>query len=431
MNIDLESTVEPPTNLSAAVHPASSTSRSELPVRAFEHRLLLPVALIVAVDFMGLGIVVPLLPYYAERTGASGFTVGTIISVFAFCQFLAGPFLGQLSDRYGRRPILLLSQLGSLVGYVIFALSNTLLLIFLSRIIDGLSAGNMSVAQAFVYDHTSPSDRTKGFGLIGAAFAVGMMIGPAIGGLLSSISIHAPLWAAASLSALSLILTFILLPREVMHGRAHEHNESFPLRSIWTTLRAPTTSRIAWLMTAFYFALSTYMSGQALFLAGRFTWRGHPFNPENIGLVFTYIAAINILVQTLLMKRLTSFFSEEKLLAAGFLLMGIGFVGVGLCLAVTPLIAFLTGANIGASILRPLILSQMSKRVNAGKQGLVMGVNQSIYSVCAILAPLMSGALINRAFYSSWAWLIALPASVGLLIALALSPNSTEDRHLF
>ena len=431
MNTDLEAALELPIELSAAVLPASSTSRSELPVKAFERRLLLPVVLIVAVDFMGLGIVVPLLPYYIERTGASAFTVGTIISVFAFCQFLAGPFLGQLSDRYGRKPILLLSQLGSLVGYVIFALSNTLWLIFLSRIIDGLSAGNMSVAQAFVSDHTSLSDRTKGFGLIGAAFGVGMMIGPAIGGLLSSSNIHAPLWAAASLSALSLILTFILLPRKVTHGRAHEHSESFPFRTIWATFRAPTTSRIAWLMTAFYFALSAYMSGQALFLAGRFTWQGHPFNPEDIGLVFTYIAAINILVQMFLMKRLTSLFSEEKLLAAGFLLMGIGFVGVGLCLAVAPLIAFLTVANIGASILRPLILSQLSKRVAAGRQGLVMGVNQSIYSVCAILAPLMSGALINRAFYSSWAWLIALLGCVGLLIALALKPNSTEDCPLF
>lgn len=431
MNTDLEAALELPIELSAAVLPASSTSRSELPVKAFERRLLLPVVLIVAVDFMGLGIVVPLLPYYIERTGASAFTVGTIISVFAFCQFLAGPFLGQLSDRYGRKPILLLSQLGSLVGYFIFALSNTLWLIFLSRIIDGLSAGNMSVAQAFVSDHTSLSDRTKGFGLIGAAFGVGMMIGPAIGGLLSSSNIHAPLWAAASLSALSLILTFILLPRKVTHGRAHEHSESFPFRTIWATFRAPTTSRIAWLMTAFYFALSAYMSGQALFLAGRFTWQGHPFNPEDIGLVFTYIAAINILVQMFLMKRLTSLFSEEKLLAAGFLLMGIGFVGVGLCLAVAPLIAFLTVANIGASILRPLILSQLSKRVAAGRQGLVMGVNQSIYSVCAILAPLMSGALINRAFYSSWAWLIALLGCVGLLIALALKPNSTEDCPLF
>jgi DHA1 family tetracycline resistance protein-like MFS transporter len=136
---------------------------------------------------------------------------------------------------------------------------------------DELGAGNMSVAQAFVSDHTSLSDRAKGFGLIGAAFGVGMMIGPAIGGLLSSSSIHAPLWAAASLSALSLILTFVLLPREVMHDGVREQSESFPFRPIWTTFRAPMTSRIAWLMTVFYFALSTYMPGQALFLAGRST----------------------------------------------------------------------------------------------------------------------------------------------------------------
>ena len=264
VNTDLEATLEPPTNLSVAVLPASSTSRSELPVKAFERRLLLPIVLVVAVDFMGLGIVVPLLPYYIERTGASAFTVGTIISVFAFCQFLAGPFLGQLSDRYGRKPILLLSQLGSLAGYVIFALSNTLWLIFLSRIIDGLSAGNMSVAQAFVSDHTSLSDRTKGFGLIGKRpSGVGMMIGP-----VQSADCSPPAISTRRCGPLhrflrwSLILTFILLPRKVTHGRAHEHSESFPFRTdLGYAFRAPTTGfGIAWLMTALStLLLSAYM----------------------------------------------------------------------------------------------------------------------------------------------------------------------------
>jgi multidrug resistance protein len=374
--------------------PAPSESSPSLSFRsnkAFPLREMLPVVLIVAVDFMGLGIVVPLLPFYTERTGASAFTVGTLISVFAFCQFLAGPVLGQLSDRLGRKPILLVSQLGSLVGYVLFALSNSLWLIFLSRIIDGLSAGNMSVAQAYVSDNTTLAERTRGFGLIGAAFGVGMMIGPALGGLLSLRNIHAPLWAAAALSLLSLILTWIFLPhnRPLRHSR--EFDDVFALRTISNVFSAPSTNRIAWLMTAFYLALSTYMSGQALFLAGRFTFHDHPFSPANIGLVFTYVALINILVQVSLMKSLTRRFTEEHLLSLGFLLLLVGFVGVGFCANLFALLSFLTIANIGASILRPLVLSQLSKRVGPGKQGAVMGVNQSVFSVCAILAPLLSG----------------------------------------
>jgi multidrug resistance protein len=409
--------------------PAPSESSPSLSFRsnkAFPLREMLPVVLIVAVDFMGLGIVVPLLPFYTERTGASAFTVGTLISVFAFCQFLAGPVLGQLSDRLGRKPILLVSQLGSLVGYVLFALSNSLWLIFLSRIIDGLSAGNMSVAQAYVSDNTTLAERTRGFGLIGAAFGVGMMIGPALGGLLSLRNIHAPLWAAAALSLLSLILTWIFLPhnRPLRHSR--EFDDVFALRTISNVFSAPSTNRIAWLMTAFYLALSTYMSGQALFLAGRFTFHDHPFSPANIGLVFTYVALINILVQVSLMKSLTRRFPEEHLLSLGFLLLLVGFVGVGFCANLFALLSFLTIANIGASILRPLVLSQLSKRVGPGKQGAVMGVNQSVFSVCAILAPLLSGGLINRAMYSEWAIAVALFACLGLLTAIRLRPKETE-----
>jgi multidrug resistance protein len=399
----------------------SPASTKEFPLREMP-----PVILIIAVDFMGLGIVVPLLPYYTERTGASAFTVGLLISVFAFCQFLAGPVLGQLSDRVGRKPILIMSQLGSFVGYVVFALSHSLWLIFLSRIVDGLSAGNMSVAQAYVSDNTSLAERTRGFGLVGAAFGVGMMIGPALGGLLSTRNLQAPLWAAAGLSLLSVLLTWLLLPTRKRLKTPHEQTEAFALRAITKTFTASSTKQIAWLMTAFYFALSTYMSGQALFLAGHFTFRDHPFSPENIGLVFTYVALINILVQIFLMKTLTRRFSEEHLLGVGFVLMASGFGGVAFCNGLGVLLLLLTVANIGASILRPLVLSQLSKRVDPGKQGSVMGVNQSVFSVCAILAPLLSGGLINRAMYSEWAIAVAVFGCLGLSATLRLRPKETE-----
>lgn len=416
------------------VAPAAPTQQ---PIRAavaprpssqpFPIRSILAVISIIAVDFMGFGIVVPLLPYYTERTGASAFTVGLLISAFAFCQFLAGPILGQWSDRVGRKPILILSQLGSFLGYVLFALSHSLWLIFLSRIVDGLSAGNMSVAQAYVSDNTSLEDRTRGFGLVGAAFGVGMMIGPALGGLLSARNAQTPLWAAAGLSFCTMLLTWFLLPGGKPQSAPHELAESFALRAINRTFVAQSTKQIAWLMTAFYFALSTYMSGQALFLAGRFTFHAHPFDPENIGFVFTYIAAINILVQILVMKPLTHRFPEEGLLATGFLLMAIGFLGVAFCGGLVALMSFLTIANVGASILRPLVLSQLSKRVAPSKQGSVMGVNQSVFSVCAIVAPLLSGGLINRGLYWQWSIAIVFFACLGLFTVLRLIPKPMQS----
>lgn len=402
---------------------AYSDAETIAPLRTqFPLREIIPIVLIIAVDFMGFGIVVPLLPSYTERTGASAFTVGLLISAFAFCQFVAGPLLGQLSDRIGRKPVLILSQFGSFAGYVLFALSHSLWLIFVSRIVDGLSAGNMSVAQAYVSDKTEPSQRTRAFGLVGAAFGVGTMVGPALGGLLSSRNVQAPLWVAAGLSFVTMVLTWFLLPKTAPRT-PKEPSGPFALQSITTTFRSESTKQIAWLMTAFYFALSTYMSGQALFLAGRFTFNNHPFTPENIGLVFTYIAAINILVQLFLMKPLTRHLDEERLLALGFLLMGIGFLGVIFCNAVPALMMFLSVANIGASILRPLVLSQLSRRVGMSGQGAVMGVNQSVFSLCAILAPLLSGGLINSGMYSQWALAVGCFACVGLVAAIRLTPS--------
>jgi multidrug resistance protein len=388
-------------------------------------RALLPIFLIIAADTMGLGILLPLLPFYTVRTGASAVAVGALISTYAFSSFLAAPILGQLSDRYGRKPILILSQVGSLFGYVLFALSNSLWLLFVARTIDGLSAGNMSVAQAYVSDKTSASDRTRAFGITGAAFGLGLLLGPAVGGLLAVRNLRAPLWVAAGLSAVSIVCTAVLLPKGTSTVVAGKKQSILPMRAMLQTFRVPETGRLAWLMTCFYFAFGTYMSGQALFLAGRFWWHGHRFGAENVGLVFTYGGLLNVLVQALLMKRLTKSFSEKSLLVAGFLLMAFGLVGIGVSSGIAVLICFLTVSNIGSAALRPVILSQLSKRVSASQQGLVMGVNQAIFSTTAILSPLLSGTLISRGLYTTWAWTAAAVVFVGSFIAYTLKPQTT------
>src|SRR6266581_9449424 len=173
---------------------------------------LFSIFLIVLVDVMGLTIILPLLPFYAESLGATPAIVGLIVATYAFCQLIAGPPLGHLSDRVGRRPVLLVSQMGTFAGFLILASAHVLWMVFLARIIDGLTAGNLTVAQAYISDVTEPENRAKSFGIIGIAFGIGFLIGPAISGFLAQYDYRYPIFAAAVLSATSIVTTWILLP---------------------------------------------------------------------------------------------------------------------------------------------------------------------------------------------------------------------------
>ena len=173
---------------------------------------LVPIFLIVLADILGLTIMLPLLPFYAEKLGASPTAVGLLVSVFAFCQLLSGPFLGRWSDRIGRKPLLLLSQAGTLVSRLLLASAGTLWLVYLARIVDGLTAGNLVLAQAYIADVTEPQNRTRAFGLIGISFGIGFLLGPAISGALAGYGLAVPILVSAGLSALSIVATAVLLP---------------------------------------------------------------------------------------------------------------------------------------------------------------------------------------------------------------------------
>src|SRR5207244_1988253 len=193
---------------------------------------LLSIFLIVLVDVLGLTIILPLLPFYAESMGATPATVGLLVSTYALCQLIAGPPLGHLSDRIGRRPVLLVSQVGTCIGFLILAYAHTLWLVFLARIIDGLTAGNLTVAQAYIADVTDVENRTKSFGLIGIAFGLGFLAGPGISGFLAQYGNTYPIFAAAGLSFTSIMCTYFLLPAVV----PHPHPELEQGLSRWDTL---------------------------------------------------------------------------------------------------------------------------------------------------------------------------------------------------
>src|SRR5262245_40729087 len=278
---------------------------------------LLSIFLIVFVDVLGLTIILPLLPFYAESLGASPGMVGLIVSAYAICQFLAGPPLGHLSDRIGRRPVLIVSQIGTCIGFLILAYANTLWVVFLARIIDGLTAGNLTVAQAYIADVTEAENRTRSFAIIGIAFGLGFMIGPAISGFLHTFGNVYPIFFAAGLSFTSILCTYFLLPSVI----PHPHPDLEQGLSRWTAVTESFKDKIVapmlWQFFAFTLAFSMFFSGFALFAERRFTHNGMPYGTREVSFLFAFSGLIGVLIQGGGMGRLVKTFGENRLVKMG------------------------------------------------------------------------------------------------------------------
>ena len=378
---------------------------------------LVSIFLIIVVDILGLTIILPLLPFYAEKLGASPVMVGILISTYGFCQLIAGPILGQISDRVGRKPLLLVSQMGTFVGFVLLALSRNLVLVFLARIIDGLTAGNLSVAQAYISDVTDHENRAKSFGIIGIAFGLGFLIGPAISGFLAQFGYHYPIVAAATLSATSIAATYFLLPSTPIHVPTSDETSERknPFWQInWDSFKDPELAPLLWQFLAFIFAFAIFISGFALFAERRLTHGGIFFGPKEVGYVFAYIGLVGVFIQGVMIGPLVKKFGEARLVKFGFINMLVGFILLGWVWNVPILLIALTIAFLGSSLLRPSLTSLVTKKAGKAQQGMMLGLTQSLTSIAQIIAPLVSGVLIQHRFLSFWAWVSALSSAVGL-----------------
>src|SRR5437773_7961104 len=230
-------------------------------------RPLLIIFLTIFVNLVGFGIIVPLLPFYAESFGASPLVIGLLFAVFSLCQLAAAPALGDLSDRYGRRPILIFSLLGTVVSFVMLALAHSIAMLFLARIVDGLSGGNISTARAYIADITEPKDRARAYGLIGAAFGLGFILGPAISGILARVSYTAPIWAAAAITLVATGVAWAWLPETVHRVHAGVGN---PFRYLPELLGRPVVRRVLAIDFVYWFAFSIFQTTFALYAQRRF-----------------------------------------------------------------------------------------------------------------------------------------------------------------
>jgi len=390
---------------------------------------LLAIFLIVAVDVLGLTIMIPLLPFYAEKLGASPTEVGWLIGIYAACQLFSGPLLGRMSDHTGRKPLLLVSQAGTFAGFLVTAFAPTLWILFLARAIDGCTAGNLSLAQAYISDVTKPEDRAKSFGIIGIAFGLGFLIGPAVSGLLAKYDYRYPIFAAAALSATSILTTYLLLPAVQPAGAGKGPGGPGGKRLSlvqWGAyaeyFRQPNLAPKLWQFLSFAFGFSMFIAGMPLVLERRLTWAGRPFGPEQVGYTWAFAGLLGICLQGPALGRLVRRFGERALNRSGFMGYAVGYAILAFCHSI-PMLALATMVTSIGGLVRPTLTSLITQATPREEQGVVLGLTQSLNSVALIIAPPLGGFMIEHGWLTAW----GLTASAVALIGLMLASNSPDE----
>lgn len=364
----------------------------------------------VFIDLLGFGIIIPLLPFYAESYGASGFTVGLLSTVFSLMQFIVAPLFGRWSDRIGRRPVILFGLLASCAAYVALAMADSLALIFAARIVGGIAGGNIPTAQAYIADITTDENRARGMGLVGAAFGLGFIVGPALGGILTRFGPATPMWFAAALCLANFVAALFLLP-ESRHGdpqrkslgrfdllhRARQHPGLLPLLVV-------------------FFLVSTAFSGfEATFAL--FAERRFGFTAETIGYIFAFIGVVLALTNGVLVGRIVPRLGERRVIP-----LAIGLIALGLLLVpasqTIPMLFGVCGAlAIGMGLNNPTLSSAVSRLATPAEQGGILGLAQSLSALGRIAGPAWGGYLFDRAG-TTWPY---LSSAVIMTLALALS----------
>jgi MFS transporter, DHA1 family, tetracycline resistance protein len=357
---------------------------------------LLVIFVTVFIDLVGFGIVIPVLPYYAEGTrfGATPREVGLLFASYSVMQLIFSPVLGRLSDRYGRRPILIISLLGTCLGFLILGFATTLVMLFVGRIIDGISGGNISTAQAYIADVTTKENRAKGMGLIGAAFGLGFVFGPAIGGILSRWGTNVPFLFAGSLAFLNVILLYFTLPETVT--RDHPARVSAASGRGWKqVIDAFRQTQLAFVLGIYFLsivAFSIMTTVFALFMMFRLG-----YDPWHSGWIFAFVGIVSAVVQGGLIGRLVKQFGEPALVIVGGLMFTVSLIASPFVRPAVGLLGILgVGAlsSIGNALAAPSLTSLASKSATASEQGSVLGVMQSVASLARAVGPSVAAVII-------------------------------------
>ena len=364
------------------------------------------------IDMLGFGIIIPILPIFSKELGAQDYQVGLIAMIYPIMNFLFAPLWGTLSDRHGRRPIMLVSILITAVAYFVFSQSTVLWILFISRMLSGIGSANISVAQAYISDVTSPEERTKSLGFLGAAFGIGFIMGPPLGGWLKSISTPGTVdwvgYVACAMCFINFAMAYFSLPESLKETKSNAPFNFKVVTGIITELKKPRVSELLWINFIF---ISAFMLMQ---ISCSLMWKEiTQLNERQIGYVFAYIGVATAIVQGVLVGRMVKAFGEQKMLSYGIVLMAVGLA----ILPFTGRVLFFPFQYIGLALialangcLTPSITSMLSKFAKPNEVGQVLGVNQSFGSVARAVGMGLSGVLYSLQF--------AVPFVAGVMLML-------------
>jgi MFS transporter, DHA1 family, tetracycline resistance protein len=389
---------------------------------------------IVFIDLVGFGLVIPLLPFYGVRFGATAPEVTWLLATYSLAQLATAPFWGRLSDRIGRRPVLVASMAAAALAYVWLGAASELWMLFAARALAGACAGNIAAAQAYIADVTTSDNRAHGMGMIGAAFGLGFIFGPALGGFLAgsnlaTADLQTPAWVAAGMSFLALCGVLFVLRESLAperRGRARAQGRFTPLLG---ALRRPV---LAHLVAIFFLVTLAFAAMESIFAL--WALRQLDWGPEKVGYAFAYLGVLSAVLQGGLTRRLTKRYGEEPLLACGLLLLAAGLVVVPFSADLPVLLGAFALLAIGLGLSQPALNSLISRRAGDAEQGEVLGVTRSVGALARVIGPPMAGYLFADIGYSSpyfWSAVLVVGAlGLGWRLARVAAPVSAPAEPL-
>jgi MFS transporter, DHA1 family, tetracycline resistance protein len=389
-------------------------------------RTLSLIFFIMLMDIIGLSILGPVAPYIVKQYSAQASSVTMLTVIYAGGMFLAAPVMGKISDRLGRRPVLLVSVLGSAIGYFVFGIGGALWVLFLSRLIDGVTGGNLSTAAAYIADVSKPEERAKNFTLIGMAYGVGFILGPALGGVLGQVSPQAPLFSAGIISLLSVGLIYFMLPESLPQGKRETSrlrlNDFNPFLAIRDMARKPGIGLLLIVSALFNFVFDGINSTTGVFIVGKFLAQ-----PWALGLIFVMAGIATAIMQGTLVRTMVPKYGEKRMVIVALAGEGIG----ALLILFAPLfwmlfpIAFLQSAVV--SFIFSALTTLAANRVADREQGQLAGVSAAVSGLVAALGPLWAGVVYDKVSPGAPFWTGAVLLGVAVLLMLGVKAKAQNS----